>query len=55
MLAIVCLTALEITALLMGIDGALFSTVIATIAALAGYTIKGHSVPSRIMAAVRKR
>jgi len=35
--AMVCITALEIVALLKGIDGALLSTVIAVLAGLAGY------------------
>ena len=35
--AMVCITALEIVALLKGIDGALLSTVVAVVAGLAGY------------------
>ncbi len=35
--AMVCITILEVIALLKGIDGALFSTVIAVLAGLAGY------------------
>jgi len=35
--AMVCITVLEIIALLKGIDGALLSTVIAVLAGLAGY------------------
>jgi len=37
--AISCLTVLEMTALIMGVDGAVFSVVIAAIAGLGGYTI----------------
>jgi len=39
-IAIAGLVILEITALIKGIDGMLFGTVIAVIAGLAGYTIK---------------
>lgn len=35
--AMVCIAALEIVALLKGIDGAMLSTVVAIIAGLAGY------------------
>ena len=38
-LAISCLTALEITALAMGVDGVLFSFVCIAIAGLGGYAI----------------
>ena len=34
-----CLTTLEMTALIMGIDGAYFAPVVAAIAAIGGYTI----------------
>ena len=37
--AIMCLTALEMVALMNGINGALFTVVIATIAGLAGWTM----------------
>ena len=37
-LAIICLTALEAIALLKGIDGQVFASVIGLIAALAGYS-----------------
>jgi len=38
--AIVCLAGLGITAMLKGIDGAVFSIVVAAIAGLGGYEIK---------------
>lgn len=37
--AMACLTALEITALLKDVDGALFVPIVAAIAALGGYTV----------------
>jgi hypothetical protein len=40
-LAICCLTTLEVVALLKGIDGSLFGLIVATIAGLAGYQIRG--------------
>jgi hypothetical protein len=40
-LAICCLTMLEVVALLKGIDGSLFGLIVATIAGLAGYHIRG--------------
>lgn len=43
-LAIVCLTILEIVALLNGVDGALFSGVIIVIGGIAGYKIKGMRI-----------
>jgi len=39
LVAISCLTCLEMTALIMGVDGALFGVVIAAIAGLGGYTV----------------
>lgn len=39
-LAIICLTILEIAAMLVGINGYLFGVIVAAIAALAGYKIK---------------
>jgi hypothetical protein len=53
--AMICITMLEAGALVAGIDGQLFSTVIAIIAGLAGYVVKAQAVPSRIRAVVRKR
>ena len=41
--AIICITVLEIIALLKGIDGSLLATVIATLAGLGGYTF-AHAV-----------
>lgn len=38
-IAIICIAVLEAIALLMGIDGQLFATVISVIAGLGGYTI----------------
>jgi len=38
--AIVCITALEVVALLQGINGAVFGIVIAALAGLGGYEIK---------------
>jgi len=38
--AILCITALEVVALTQGVDGAVFGVVIAAIAGLGGYEIK---------------
>jgi len=38
--AILCITALEVVALAQGVDGAVFGVVIAAIAGLGGYEIK---------------
>lgn len=43
--ALLCLTALEITALVIGINGQLFTLVTGLIAALAGFKVK-DSVPA---------
>ena len=40
--ALVCLTGLEIYALSQGINGTIFSVVIAIIAGIAGYTLPGQ-------------
>jgi hypothetical protein len=42
----VCITTLGIVALTHGVDGAIFISVIATIAGLGGYTIRKTSPPS---------
>lgn len=55
MFAIGCMTVLECSALIAGIDGQLFATVIAGIGVLAGYVIKGKEVPAKIMAVIRKK
>ena len=39
-IAMVCITALEVIALLKGVDGAVFGIVIAALAGLGGYEIK---------------
>lgn len=39
--AIICLTLLELVALAMGFNGTLFTIIVAAIAGLAGYNIKG--------------
>ena len=39
LVAMGCLTTLEMTALIMGIDGALFGVVIAAIAGIGGYAV----------------
>ena len=39
-IAMVCITALEVVALLKGIDGAVFGFVVAALAGLGGYEIK---------------
>ena len=46
-IAIVCITALEIVALWQGIDGAVFGIVIAALAGLGGYQLKIHRDKSR--------
>jgi hypothetical protein len=55
MFAIGCMTLLECAALIAGIDGQLFASVIAAIGVMAGYVIKGQALPSKIMAKVRGR
>ena len=37
-LAMLCITAIEVCALMLGIDGALLSTVVAVLAGLGGYS-----------------
>jgi len=39
LVAMGCLTTLEMTALILGVDGAYFAPVVAAIAAIGGYTI----------------
>ena len=42
--AMACLTTLEMTALIMGVDGAVFAVVVAAVAGLGGYTIGKKAV-----------
>ena len=53
--AMVCITILEIVALLKGIDGALLSSAVAIIAGLAGYQIREFKENSKINYATARR
>lgn len=46
-IAMFCITALEVTAILCGIDGAVFGIAIAAIAGLGGYEVHAAKVASK--------
>lgn len=45
-ISILCITAIEVVALVAGIDGALFGIVIAAIAGLGGFTVGSYAKPA---------